>query len=98
MSPTNDKLPNHFRDFIHELNEHHVEYLIIGEYALGAYGHIRATADLDIFINATEVNALKLISACSKYGIPTEYLKKEMFLVPKMVGIGEPPMRIEILK
>ena len=98
MSLVNNKLPFHFRDFLIVLNRHKVEYLLIGGYALGAFGHIRATADLHIFINATEKNAIKMMSACEQYGIPAEDLKKEMFLVPKMIGIGEPPLRIEILK
>lgn len=72
--------------------------MLIGGYALGAYGHIRATNDLDIYINATEENALKMAKACIDYGIPPDSIKKEMFLVHKMIGIGEPPLRIEILK
>lgn len=65
---------------------------------MGVYGHFRGTGDLDVFVNATEVNAQRLLDACIDYGIPSESLKKEMFLVPKMVGIGKPPLRIEILK
>jgi hypothetical protein len=30
------------------LNSNGVEYLLIGGYAVGIYGHIRATNDLDI--------------------------------------------------
>lgn len=94
----NNIFPAHFREFIEALNKNSVEYLLIGGYAVGAYGHIRGTGDLDIFINATEENAIKAISACVDFGIEKEALKKEMFLVPKMVGIGEIPLRIEILK
>jgi len=94
----NNSFPSHFRDFIIELNNHSVEYLLIGGYAMGAYGHHRGTGDLDIFINATNENAEKLMQACIQYGIPKEQLKKEMFMVPKMVGIGQPPLRIELLK
>ena len=94
----NRVFPNHFREFIEHLNEKTVEYLLIGGYAMGAHGHIRSTTDLDILINATSDNADKMLLACSDYGIPKESLKKEMFLVPKMIGIGEPPLRIEILK
>ncbi|MEM9896944.1 MAG: nucleotidyltransferase [Bacteroidota bacterium] len=97
VSP-NNRFPGHFRDFIEQLNLNNVEYLVIGGYAMGAYGHYRGTGDLDIFINATEDNAEKLIKASVDYGIPAEQVKKEMFLVPKMVGIGEPPLRIELLK
>lgn len=94
----NNRFPSHFRDFIHELNKKDVEYLLIGGYAMGFYGHHRGTGDLDIFVNATEANADKLFKASIDYGIPESQLKKEMFLVPKMVGIGQPPLRIEILK
>jgi len=72
--------------------------MLIGGYALGAYGYIRSTNDLDIYINATEENALKMLDACGDYGIPVDSIRKEMFLVPKMIGIGDPPLRIEILK
>jgi hypothetical protein len=80
------------------MNDLEVEYLLIGGYAMGAYGHIRATSDLDLFINATDENADKMYRVCVNYGIPEKDIKKEMFLVPKMIGIGEPPLRIKILK
>lgn len=94
----NNRLPDHFRDFIVQLNSHNVEYLIIGGYAVGSYGHVRGTNDLDIFINATPSNAEKLISACLEFGIEQDQLNLDMFLVPRMIGIGSPPLRIEILK
>lgn len=94
----NTKFPENFKEFIFELNRFNVEYMLIGGYALGAYGHTRGTNDLDIFINATEENADRMIEACLAYGIPKNSLEIEMFLVPKMVVIGEPPLRIEILK
>lgn len=94
----NSKLPQDFKDFVLALNECNVEYILIGGYALGVYGHIRATSDLDIFINATKKNAEKMKSACIRFGIPIDQIADEMFLVPKMVRIGDLPFRIEILK
>ena len=73
-SNQNNVFPSHFRDFVEALNNNKVEYLLIGGYALGAYGHIRSTGDLDIFINATEENADKAISACADYGISLAHL------------------------
>ncbi len=66
--------------------------MLIGGFAMGAYGHMRGTNDLDIFVNASEDNADKMISACIEYGITSDNLKREMFLVPKMIGIGKPPL------
>lgn len=94
----NNRFPNHFKDFIEELNRNDVEYILIGGYAMGVYGHHRGTGDLDIFINSTENNAEKLLKASIDYGIPTDSVSKDMFMVPKMIGIGNPPLRIEILK
>ena len=95
---SNRFFPDNFREFIQQLNDKKVEYLLIGGYAMGVHGHIRATTDLDIFINTNNENAEKMCQVCVTYGIPEEDIKKEMFLVPKMIGIGEPPLRIEILK
>jgi hypothetical protein len=39
-----------FKEFIKLLNSHKVDYLIIGGYAVGYHGYVRATADIDIWI------------------------------------------------
>ena len=44
------ELPDDFKEFLKLLNEHGVEYLLIGGYAVGYYGYPRATNDLDIWI------------------------------------------------
>lgn len=94
----NNRFPENFRSIIEAFNKHKVEYLLIGGFAMGAYGHVRSTGDLDIFINATNENAARTLQACIDFGIDKEDLKEEMFLVEKMIGIGVPPLRIEILK
>ena len=72
--------------------------MLIGGYAVGTYGHVRTTGDLDIFINATPENAQRMKQACVSYGIAEEDLTLDMFLVPRMVVIGKAPLRIEIIK
>ena len=94
----NTQLPASFREFLAELNRYEVEYMLIGGYAVGAYGHARTTGDLDVYINATPGNAEKMKQACTSYGIDEETLTLEMFLVPRMVVIGKAPLRIEIIK
>ena len=49
MSIKNHIFPKHFRAFIKAINNHNVEYMLIGGFAMGAYGHMRGTNDLDIF-------------------------------------------------
>ena len=98
LGTPNNELPQDFRLFIEQLNHYQVEYMLIGGYAVGAYGHARATGDLDVFINATPANAQRMRQACVAYGISEKDIQQEMFLVPRMVVLGEPPLRIEVLK
>jgi hypothetical protein len=44
-------LARDFQEFLKLLNSNRVEYLFIGGYAVGIYGHIRATNDLDVWVN-----------------------------------------------
>lgn len=45
------------------LNEHGVEYLLIGGYALAAHGYQRATTDIDVLVPATVEAGRKLKQA-----------------------------------
>ncbi len=38
------------------LRDHEVEHVVFGAVALGFYGHVRATADLDIIVRPTDDN------------------------------------------
>ena len=53
-------LARDFKEFLKLLNSTSVEYLLIGGYAVGVYGHIRATNDLDIWVNVSPENASKI--------------------------------------
>ncbi len=49
-------------------NENKVKYIIIGAVALPVYGYIRTTVDLDIFIEPTEKNARRAMTALREFG------------------------------
>lgn len=42
------------------LNDHNVDYLLIGGYALAAHGYLRATTDIDILVPATVESGLRV--------------------------------------
>ena len=44
------QIPPDFKEFLRLLNFHQVEYLLIGGYAVGYYGFVRATGDMDIWV------------------------------------------------
>lgn len=49
-----------FKDFLTALSAADVKYLVVGAYALASHGHVRATGDLDTWIEPTFDNAERL--------------------------------------
>ncbi|OHB79038.1 MAG: hypothetical protein A2Z25_12275 [Planctomycetes bacterium RBG_16_55_9] len=90
-------LPQDFREFLKLLNAHKVEYLLIGGYAVGYYGHPRATADMDIWIAMNPANADKVVDALKEFGFNLPELSVNLFLKEKqIIRMGVPPVRIEL--
>jgi hypothetical protein len=91
-------LARDFKEFLKSLNSNSVEYLLIGGYAVGIYGHIRATNDLDIWVNVSLENAAKIERTVREFGFDAAGLTSDLFLVRNnVVRLGVPPIRIEIL-
>ena len=75
-----------------------VRFLIVGAYALALHGRPRATGDLDVWIDATPANALRVVRALSEFGAPTSEISDADFARPGVTyQIGVPPGRIDIL-
>jgi len=87
-----------FEDFVALLNEHQVEYMVVGGYALALHGKPRHTGDLDIWINISERNASLMVEVIKDFGMASLGLREEDFLKPGYITqIGQPPLRIDIL-
>ena len=84
-----------FKEFLRLLNSNKVEYLLIGGYAVGYHGYPRPTGDMDIWVSVKPANADSLVGALEQFGFscPKELLLEEN----KVVRMGVPPFRIEIL-
>lgn len=92
------QLPQDFKDFLKLLTLHNVEYLLIGGYAVGYHGYPRATADMDIWIAIRPENARKMVNVIKEFGFNVPELSPNLFLEKKkVIRMGEPPIRIEIL-
>jgi hypothetical protein len=87
-----------FRDLLALLNEHQVEYLIVGGYALAFHGAPRYTGDIDIFVRPHHENAQRIIKALSEFGFQFPNLTADDFQNPnKVVQLGVPPVRIDLI-
>ena len=61
-------LPEDFKEFIGFLNVNNVKYLLVGGWAVGLYGHPRATKDIDFLISVDDDNLKKLKKAFYEFG------------------------------
>jgi predicted nucleotidyltransferase len=90
-------LPPDFKEFLKLLNEHDVEYLLIGGYAVAYHGYARATEDMDIWIAINPENAHKIVAVLKIFGFDSPDLLPELFLQQnKIIRMGIPPLRLEI--
>jgi len=91
-------LPPDFKEFLQLLNDHQVDYLLIGGYAVGYHGYPRATGDMDIWIAIHPDNAQKLVSVLAAFGFGAAGIAVDLFLQPNnVIRMGNPPLRLEIL-
>lgn len=89
-----------FRDFISALNNNHVEYLLVGGYAVVLYGYPRATGDMDIWVNRTQENYQKLRKGFAEFSMPMFDMTEERFLYHKEIDVfrfGRKPIAIDIM-
>ncbi len=92
------QLPQDFKDFLKLLKSYEVRYLLIGGYAVIYHGYPRATGDMDIWVDISPENALKLVEVLKEFGFQVPELSPELFLEKgKVIRMGLPPVRIELL-
>jgi hypothetical protein len=92
------ELANDYKEFLRLLRAHEVEYLLIGDWAVGYHGYPRATYDLDVWIAISPANADRIVKALTEFGFDVTELSSNLFLQPnKIVRMGVEPVRIEVM-
>lgn len=87
-----------FLDLLEALLAVNARFLVVGGYAVGIHGHPRATKDLDVWVEASDQNAPKVIAALRNFGAPLHGLTEEELRTPGVgLQLGVPPGRIDIL-
>lgn len=94
-----DIFNEHFREFIQALNEHEVEYVLVGGMAVILHGYVRGTGDMDVWVNKTKENYSRLKKAYRQFGMPLFDMTEENFLGEQydVFGIGVQPVKIEVM-
>jgi hypothetical protein len=95
MTPSNAEPLDDYEALIACLNTRGVEYLIIGAYAVGYHGYIRATTDMDISVNPSPENAAKVAAALKDFaGVeinPADIKEKTL------IELGRAPNSVDII-
>ena len=87
-----------FEELLSIFNENEVKYLIVGGHAVMLYTEPRFTKDLDIWIEASAANALRVFRALAQFGAPLSGLCADDFAHEGFFyQVGLPPVRVDIL-
>lgn len=81
-------------------NKYEVKYLLIGGYAVILHGYIRSTGDMDLWVEPSNENKLKIYKALSEVSFESddlEYLLSINFREAIVFSIGSQPQKIDII-
>jgi hypothetical protein len=86
------------RDLLALLDKHGVRYLIVGGFAVAVHGTPRYTKDLDIWVECSPDNAVRLARVLDDFGFASLGVSAADFETPDLVvQLGYEPNRIDIL-
>lgn len=87
-----------FKEFINLLNDHNVQYLVVGGYAETLHGFPRYTGDIDFWVKPEKENAENLLKTLKEFGFGTLDISLTYFLKEDaVIQLGCPPNRIDIM-
>jgi len=87
-----------WKEFLRLANSHRLKYLVVGGVAVSLHGHTRSTHDIDIWIENSIPNIVKLKKTMTSFGfleqaetVPIKMGKRDVLF------LGKTPFRIDIL-
>jgi hypothetical protein len=87
-----------FEELFRLFEEHHVDYMIVGGYAVAFHGYPRFTKDIDIFFDASRENIQQLRAALVTFGFEESDLPEEAFASRgNILTFGVIPSRVDLI-
>jgi hypothetical protein len=75
-----------------------VRFLVVGGYALGGHVPMRATKDIDLWVEATRENAERVWRLLAEFGVPLGAIRPDdLMQAGPWLQFGVPPNRVDIL-
>ncbi len=92
------RMQEDLREFVALLNSHHVEYLVVGAYAMGCHGVSRYNGVADFFLARTPVNAARVMEVLAAFGFGQLSIGLSDLQTPDtVIQLGYAPNRIDLL-
>ena len=91
------KVHRDFKGFISLMHANGVDFVIVGSFALSFHGHPRATGDMDIWVRKSPENASKILKVLDEFGFGSLGVTGDDFLDDKVIQLGQPPVRIDLM-
>lgn len=87
-----------FSDLLRTFCEEGVEFCIVGAYAIGVAGYVRATGDLGVWVQPSVENAARVYRALAQFGAALDAVTVQDFTSDDLIfQIGIAPNRIDVL-
>jgi hypothetical protein len=86
-----------FEDFVRALIDNHVDYVIVGSFALAFHGYPRSTGDIDFWIRPVPNNVKALMKALEDFGFGGLNVSEQDVMSGKIIQLGYPPVRIDLI-
>lgn len=92
------KAEKDFEELFELFNRHSVRYCIIGSYAVAYYAKPRYTKDIDVLIESSAENSVRVVRSLNAFGFENLPLKERDFRIKKkIIQLGYEPLRIDLL-
>jgi predicted nucleotidyltransferase len=92
-----DDLNAKFLELLTEFERHEVKAMLIGAYAVAAYGHVRNTKDVDIWVEASPDNATRVFAALTAFGVDGKYSLEKLSREDNIVHLFGEGWAIDIM-
>ena len=87
-----------FEELLRLLEEHGVDYMIVGGYAVAYHGYPRFTKNLDLFFDCADENVTRLRAALVAFAFAEKDLPREAFTTRGTVlTFGAAPARVDLI-
>jgi hypothetical protein len=87
-----------FKDLLSSFGGADVRFMVVGAYALAFHGHVRATEDLDVWVECSPANAARVYSALADFGAALDAVTPQDFEDPRTeFQIGVSARRIDVV-